>query len=164
MFWGAAAAGRGLGSHADWFSRLRPLLRGCRAQPGPCSLALLFAAGPPTNQPTNRTKNAPCPSPAQVAGYRLHLAYRRQFLKLLQYISSDFLPALATSNDPDARAVHTRCAWSCGWLLWQRAAGISGAREEPCRTPLVAPCFIRNRGPLAPLPAASKPTCPRGVT
>lgn len=26
----------------------------------------------------------------------------------LQYIDREFLPALGTSNDPDARAVHTR--------------------------------------------------------
>lgn len=48
------------------------------------------------------------PSPMQVAGYRMHVAYRGQFAKLLQYISDQFLPALATSNDPDARAVYTR--------------------------------------------------------
>lgn len=44
----------------------------------------------------------------QVAGYRMHVVYRGQFAKLLQYISDQFLPALATSNDPDARAVYTR--------------------------------------------------------
>lgn len=46
--------------------------------------------------------------PPQVAGYRMHLAYRGQFAKLLHYITDQFLPALATSNDPDARAVYTR--------------------------------------------------------
>ena len=38
----------------------------------------------------------------------MHLAYRGQFAKLLHYITDQFLPALATSNDPDARAVYTR--------------------------------------------------------
>lgn len=40
----------------------------------------------------------------------MHLAYRGQFAKLLAHIQSHFLPALGTSNDPDARAVYTRCA------------------------------------------------------
>jgi nucleoporin GLE1 len=44
----------------------------------------------------------------KVAGFRMHAAYRSQFLKLLQYIDSHFLSALGASNDPDARAVYTR--------------------------------------------------------
>lgn len=38
----------------------------------------------------------------------MHGVYRGQFTKLLQYIDQEFLPALGTSTDPDARAVYTR--------------------------------------------------------
>ncbi|EFN53838.1 hypothetical protein CHLNCDRAFT_135914 [Chlorella variabilis] len=61
-----------------------------------------------TALPANRVTATAVDAVLKVAGYRMHLAYRGQFMKLLQYIDREFLPALGTSNDPDARAVHTR--------------------------------------------------------
>ncbi|KAI7837388.1 hypothetical protein COHA_008755 [Chlorella ohadii] len=58
--------------------------------------------------PANRVTATAVDAVLKVAGYRMHVVYRGQFAKLLQYISDQFLPALATSNDPDARAVYTR--------------------------------------------------------
>ncbi|KAL4440598.1 hypothetical protein ABPG75_003599 [Micractinium tetrahymenae] len=58
--------------------------------------------------PTNRITATAVDAVLKVAGFRMHLAYRGQFSKLLQYIDREFLPALGTSNDPDARAVYTR--------------------------------------------------------
>ena len=46
----------------------------------------------------------------------MHQAYRGQFTKLLQYIDAQFLPALSTSNDADARAVYTRWVGGGGWV------------------------------------------------
>lgn len=66
-------------------------------------LARLLNALPP-----NRVTATAVDALLKVSGYRLHQAYRGQFSKLLQYIDHDFLSALGTSNDPDARAVHTR--------------------------------------------------------
>lgn len=58
--------------------------------------------------PANRVTATAVDAVLKVAGYRMHLVYRGQFSKLLQYIDREFLPALGTSNDPDARAVYTR--------------------------------------------------------
>ena len=38
----------------------------------------------------------------------MHRVYRGQFTKLQHYVDREFLAGLATSNDPDARAVYTR--------------------------------------------------------
>eukprot|EP00898_Chlorokybus_atmophyticus_P000090 jgi/Chlat1/1081/Chrsp110S01544 len=43
-----------------------------------------------------------------VAGYRLHRQYERQLMKLLAAVHDEFLPKVAVTNDPDARAVMTR--------------------------------------------------------
>ncbi|KAI3431256.1 hypothetical protein D9Q98_004319 [Chlorella vulgaris] len=58
--------------------------------------------------PANRVTATAVDAMLKVAGYRMHGVYRGQFTKLLQYIDQEFLPALGTSNDPDARAVYTR--------------------------------------------------------
>jgi nucleoporin GLE1 len=42
------------------------------------------------------------------AGYRMHRVYGSQFLKVLQYISDNFLPALEQKKDADVGAVLTR--------------------------------------------------------
>jgi hypothetical protein len=73
-----------------------------------CQCSLHFPPSPPFCPPP------PCHCLMQIAGYRMHQAYRGQFTKLLQYIDAQFLPALGTSNDSDARAVYTR--W-VGWVL-----------------------------------------------
>jgi hypothetical protein len=61
----------------------------------------------------------------------MHGVYRGQFTKLLQYIDQEFLPALGTSNDPDARAVYTR--WVGGGRAalpcWLRCCRICNACE-----------------------------------
>ena len=43
-----------------------------------------------------------------VAGYKLWLTFKTQFVKLLRYIQDIFLKELKDGNDPDARAVATR--------------------------------------------------------
>ncbi len=42
------------------------------------------------------------------AGYRMHQAYKGQFIKLLHYIHDDFLTALDEKHDPNASAVLVR--------------------------------------------------------
>ncbi len=42
------------------------------------------------------------------AGYRLHAAYRGQFVKALHYVFDCFLSDLHGKADPDARAVMSR--------------------------------------------------------
>jgi hypothetical protein len=49
----------------------------------------------------------------QAAGYRLHRTYRSQFVKMLQYIDSHFLPELAKSQSSDAQAVSVRLRTYC---------------------------------------------------
>jgi nucleoporin GLE1 len=44
----------------------------------------------------------------KTAGFRLHVVYRRQFVKLLTYIGATFLGDLQRQGDPDARAVFSR--------------------------------------------------------
>ena len=41
-------------------------------------------------------------------GYRMHLSFRRQFLKLLSCIHDSFLPELLSKGSNDAEAVVTR--------------------------------------------------------
>jgi hypothetical protein len=70
----------------------------------------------------------------------MHQAYRGQFTKLLQYIDAQFLPALSTSNDADARAVYTR--WVGGrvggrvaclpWLAGGTGCCCRGSRAAMC--------------------------------
>lgn len=58
--------------------------------------------------PANRVTATAVDGMLRAAAFRMCEAYRGQFMKLLRYIDAYFLPALATSNDPDARAVFTR--------------------------------------------------------
>ena len=44
----------------------------------------------------------------ELAGWRLHCAYGRQFAKLLHLVHSDFLPRLEAGGDAEARPVATR--------------------------------------------------------
>eukprot|EP00884_Botryococcus_braunii_P002466 jgi/Botrbrau1/1221/Bobra.0163s0028.2 len=44
----------------------------------------------------------------KVAGYKLHLTYRGQFLKLVQYVGENTLSDLDRHGDHEARAVHAR--------------------------------------------------------
>jgi nucleoporin GLE1 len=60
--------------------------------------------------PADRVTAAALDAFLKVAGYRLHAAYRGQFMKLLRCVHSDFLSQLSASGDVDARAVYTRLA------------------------------------------------------
>lgn len=58
--------------------------------------------------PANRATAAALDAFLKVAGFRLAATYRGQFAKLLGVVEREFLPALSSCADPDARAVYTR--------------------------------------------------------
>lgn len=58
--------------------------------------------------PANRLTAAALDAFLKVAGYKMAMTYRKQFVKLMMYVDGIFLRDLKMQSDPDARAVATR--------------------------------------------------------
>ena len=58
--------------------------------------------------PPNRYTAAALDSFLKIAGYRMHAAYRGQFVKILELIHKEFLPKLEAKSDADVRPVSSR--------------------------------------------------------
>lgn len=88
--------------------------------------------------PANRVTATAVDGLLRAASFRMVQAFRGQFMKLLSYIDAQYLPELATSHDPDARAVYTRIQVCWNWVAltgWSLCSPATPSQAAPGRLP-----------------------------